>query len=682
MSDLLQLFNEYKNKKIVLYGLGVETQKVLPEFEQAFQVIGLLDGYKEEGELYGHPIISFVEAINQKVSLIVVIARPGSCKAIAKRIGKACCENHITLMDIRGRNLLEEQKITYDFNNVEGFRKADLLRCIEEHEVISFDLFDTLIMRNTFFSTDVYEIVEDRVRQQGIVIENFAGKRLESEKHLAKTGAPTLKEIYQYMIEQYHIQRISAEILADTEWTVDNELLVPRMEMCELVSQIYQDGKEVYIVSDTYYTKQQLFGFTDKFGIRVTDILSSCEFGTSKTQQLYGCLKERINNKSCIHVGDDSTADVDYAARFGLDTFKIYSGMELLEKVGYMGMWERIETLADRIKTGMFIAKLFNSPFQFEDFDRKIAVSDAYDIGYLFAAPVITDFVFWFSQMVEKYQIPNVWMGARDGYLLKKLYDYLKKEEASIYFLTSRTAAIRAGMQNEEDIRYVLDMNFAGSLEEQLAARFGLKVMTSDGASLLDYKEEIMHRSAMLRENYQSYINKLDIRTGDIAFFDFVAKGTTQMFLSKLTKHCIKGLYFLQLEEAYMRKYNLDVEAFYTADEKEGSSMFEDYYILETILTSPESTVNEFDGNACPVFAKETRSREDLECVLKEQKGIYDYFITFVKLCPDALRGENKRLDELFLSLLHKLDVTDRQFVNLKVEDPFFNRNTEVADLL
>ncbi len=682
MCNILQLFDEYKTKKIALYGLGVETQKFLPQFEQAFQVVGLLDGYKEDGELYDHPILPFAEVIKQKVSLIVVVARPGSCKAIAKRIGKACRENQIALMDIRGKNLLEEQKISYNFKNVEGISKEELLRLVEAHDVVSFDLFDTLIMRNTLFSTDVYEIVEGRLKQQGIVIEGFAGMRLESEKHLAKNASLTLAEIYAYMINKYHLDGISAEMLADMEWSVDNELLVPRVEMCELVSWIWRLGKKVYIVSDTYYTKEQLIYLTGRFGISVTDILASCEFGTSKTQQLYKQLKECIGEKSCIHIGDDSLADVESAAKFGLDTCKIYSGMELLEAVGYMGMWEQVETLADRIKLGMFIAKIFNSPFQFESEERKIAISNAYDIGYLFAAPIITDFVIWFDKMVEKYQIPNVWMGARDGYLLKKLYDYLKKEEAAVYFLTSRTAAIRAGMESEEDIRYVADMNFTGRLAKQLAVRFGIETETAGKESLLDFEGAILERSAIVRKNYQKYIDRLNIQEGVIAFFDFVAKGTTQMYLSKLMRYSLKGLYFLQLEENYMKKYNLDIEAFYRADEKDKSSIFEDYYILETILTSPEPSVNEFDADGEPVFTDETRNKEDIECVLEEQRGIYEYFVTFLKLCSDVSNVENKKLDELMLALIHKLDVTDKKFLNLKVEDPFFNRNTDVVDLI
>ena len=125
-----------------------------------------------------------------------------------------------------------------------------------------------------------------------------------------------------------------------------------------------------------------------------------------------------------------------------------------------------------------------------------------------------------------------------------------------------------------------------------------------------------------------------------------------------------------------MEKYKLDIEAFYTQDERNN------YYILETILTSPEPSVNEFNMNGEPIFAEETRTEKDLECVMEEQQGIYEYFITFIKLCPKISMVVNKKLDEILLELIHKLDVVERSFLNLKVEDPFFNRNTEITDLL
>lgn len=77
MSDLGKMLCAYKNCKIALYGLGIETQKALAQLESEFEVIGLLDGYQTSGELYGKPVISLSHALDCGVKLILVVARPG-----------------------------------------------------------------------------------------------------------------------------------------------------------------------------------------------------------------------------------------------------------------------------------------------------------------------------------------------------------------------------------------------------------------------------------------------------------------------------------------------------------------------------------------------------------------------------------------------------------------------------
>ena len=81
-----------------------------------------------------------------------------------------------------------------------------------------------------------------------------------------------------------------------------------------------------------------------------------------------------------------------------------------------------------------------------------------------------------------------------------------------------------------------------------------------------------------------------------------------------------------------MASRKLDINAFYKQEEVDSSSIFENYYILETILTAPHPSVSEFDKNGQPVYAKETRERQHIDCVLRIQKGIEDYFRSYIKL--------------------------------------------------
>lgn len=684
MNILSGIFQNYKNSPIAIYGLGMETERILGEAKEAFQVIGLLDGYRSSGDLYGMPIISLEQAIVQHVRLIVVAARPGSCRAIARKIGRICREHNIALFDVRGNDLCDTHNIVYDFQNVEGITRKELMRRTEQYDAISFDLFDTLIMRQVLFSSDVFELVDDRLRQHGIVIEDFPDRRMASEKELSRERAPKLTEIYSYMRRAYQLAEIEPEQMAVLEWEIDCGLVVPRKDVCRLLSNLMACGKKAYIVSDSYYNKEQIICIMKKCGItQYTDVFVSCEYETGKTQMLFQKYKEETIAGQYLHIGDDAVADVECAKKNGIDACRLYSGIDLLQLAGYMGLWDYMGSLSDRIRIGMFISRVFNSPFQFETGQRRIGVNTAYDIGYVFFAPMICDFVLWFQNQVEKYQLNNILFCARDGYLIKQLYDELCNSGSSLYFLTSRTAAIRSGMEDEEDIRYVEEMKFSGSLLNQLEKRFGICVDKADHRmELLDYKDEILNRSAVCRNNYRIYINKLEFGEGDAAFFDFVAKGTTQMYIDRLMPQHLKGIYFLRLDEEQMHVKNLDIVSFYSDSERNDSAIFQDYYILETMLTAPMPSLEEFDEKGNPIYGKETRKEGDIRCFQEAQEGIREYFREYLKLCPISDRKTDKKQDEVFLSMIHNVEVRDADFLSLKVEDSFFNRMTDMADML
>lgn len=300
---------------------------------------------------------------------------------------------------------------------------------------------------------------------------------------------------------------------------------------------------------------------------------------------------------------------------------------------------------------------------------------------------MICDFVLWFREQAEEFQLSDILFCARDGYLVKQLYDELCNQISSVYFLTSRMAAIRAGMESEEDILYVGNMKFSGSILKQLEERFGIQVggagEQEDGhAQLLDYPQEILERAAACRKNYRTYIERLGLKEGEIGFFDFVAKWTTQMYMGRLMEQHLKGIYFLRLEREQMEGKDLDIISFYDSEEMNNSVIFKDYYILETMLTAPMPSVREFDENGNPLYAEETRGEGDIRCFQEAQEGIRGYFREYLKLCPISARKTNKRLDEIFLTLIHGIEITDHDFLNLKVEDPFFNRMTDMTDML
>ena len=660
---------------IAIYGLSTETERFLPELQKEYDIFGLLDGFRTDGEMYGLPIRDLSEVIAAGIKKIIVIARPGSCKAIAKRVGNVCKKNGIELFDIRGNDLLEEKKVSFSLENIKGKKREELFSEIEESDVISFDLFDTLVMRRVPEYTDLFEILASKLDKKGIIIPDFPAIRLAVEKELSKNAAPRLEEIYDEVIIRSGVKGIIAKELDELEWKTDFSLLTPRESICSIFRAAVEDGKRVIVITDSYYTKDRIKKILERFDLSgYESIFVSCEFGSSKTQDLFYLAKNELNvsEEDCIlHIGDDEYADIESADKAGLKSFKLLSGAEYFEALGGLGTGGSVRTISDKIKIGLLISKIFNDPFDFQSPGHRIELHSSFDIGYIFVAPILTDYVLWLHEKMDEDAIKTVLFCARDGYLLKELFDLVSEDTRSHYFLSSRVAAIRAGTDNENDIEYVESMKFFGTEEEKLDVRFGVS-----------NREEIIAHTKVCRRNYKQYIDSLGLEKEETAFFDFVAKGTVQLFLSKLVEPQLKGYYFIQNEPEFMKDKDLLIEPFYTEEEKNKSTIFDHYYVLETILTSPDPQVAEFDESGAPIFFEETRSKKDIACILRAQEGIKAYFKDYISVVPPKQRVIDKELDEMILSMVSKISITDPDFMDLKVEDPFFGRMTDIKDLL
>lgn len=666
------------SKATCLYGLGTETERFIRE-NKDLEVVGLLDGFKTDGEMYGYHIISLSDVIEKGVSTIIVIARPGSCKVITKRIGQFCRNNNISLFDVRGKNLLEQVSVSYDFKNTNGYTKKDIIEKAKGANVVSFDLFDTLVTRIVYSYTDIFDLVDIRLKEKKIDIFDFSKNRLQAEKELSKKGSPSLTQIYDEVLKRTGSNMISARELASLEMEVDISCIVARKEMCGLLGELITSGKTVVITTDCYYSKKEVDTILEKAGISGLDnVFVSSEYGTLKSQNLFDVVKESYPCYKILHIGDDSYADIEKAHEHGVDGFKIYSGSELIDCLGGLSLEDEVSSLTDRVKMGLFISEVFNTPFVFEDEDRVLSIDSAFGVGNVFCAPMMTDFIYWLNRISNQENYNQILFCSRDGYLPIKLFDKISSHCKSFYFLASRTAAIRAGMETEEDIGYVDSMKYFGSEEDAMKNRFG--ICLSDFCS--DRNGAILHKSAILRGNYKKYIEKFDFSSGNIGMFDFVAKGTTQLYLKKFFPQHMKGFYFLQLEPDFMADKGLEIEPFYTEEEKNESAIFDNYYILETILTAPHSQVMEFDNSGEPIYANETRNSRDLNTFEQAQNGIIDYFNRISDLIPVEYYQENKKLDELILALINKIRILDEGFMSLTVEDPFFGRMTDIKDVI
>ena len=667
-------FSKYKDKRIILYGTGPNTKLIL-ENVNGFNFVGLMDGYKKCGSMYGLDILDYDDVVKKNIDIIIIVARASSRKIIYNRISDFCNANGFLTLDIYGNDLAKNKEHFTENNLYFENSEEDLKKQIDSHEVISFDVFDTLIMRKTLFPEDVFEIIGNKISNNEF-----------TKLRMSCTNFKRNANIFEVYDEYQKLTNISDEEknrLIELELEIEKSVLVAREKMVEIFNYAIDKGKDVYLISDMYLPKNILNEILSKLNITgYKSLFVSCDYRMLKSQGLYGVYKESVQALSYLHIGDNEEADGIYAKVAGLDSYLIKSAYEMLEISIYRDIIDDAKTISERCILGLFIEKAFNNPFSLYKSKGRLKVEKPYNRGYLFIAPVIASFMEWFIDNVREYD--SVIFSARDGYLLSKLYEIADRDNKlprASYVLTSRVAAVASALYDKEDIEYASGYSFGGSPEDMLEKRFFLKkeeILEYTGEGFDEYAlkhyDKILSRAKELRNNYLKYLEEFEL-SGKVAFFDFVASGTCQMCLNRILNINSQGFYFIRMLVDYYKIRGLNISAFLESANvyKLKSNIYEDYLFLEYIITSFEPSLSHFDEKGKPIFLEETRTPEYIEYVKEVHEGIINYYKEFINLISNS--DINITLvDKLFGYMQERFsDIDDKIPSNVVLNDEFCN---------
>lgn len=195
-----------------------------------------------------------------------------------------------------------------------------------KYDIISFDIFDTLIRRKLESPTDIFPIAGDKLG-----IKDFKKLRIDAERTarkemLSKSGH---SEVNIYDI--YNI--ISKKTGIDPQKGVETELLTEK-EYCfadGYMSQVFrllsENKKDMIIVSDMYIPHNKMEELLASCGYRgYKKLYVSCDnFCGKNTGELFKKIIDEYSGKSIIHVGDNYASDVEMAVQSGIAA-KYYCG--------------------------------------------------------------------------------------------------------------------------------------------------------------------------------------------------------------------------------------------------------------------------------------------------------------------------------------------------------------------
>lgn len=685
-------FRQHKDKNIFLYGTNANTDFILNHFTD-YNFIGLLDGMKKNEYMYGKYIYDIEDIPNLNPDMIIIVARATTVRVITRRIRNFCIDNNIQLFDIAGHDLLISESFKNDdpyFNiNAETLKKQ-----IESHESISFDIFDTLIMRRVLFPKDVFDIADENINIPNF---DFKTERIKAEQELLRYTNPDIDEIYDRLKQNCSLTADKINYMKSVEMGIEQKVLIPRKEMVDMLNYGVSLNKKVYLISDMYFNKKILTEFLERLNITgYDDIFVSCEYKMSKSEGLFSKYKSKVSADSYLHIGDNEFADGQCANSEGIDSFIIKSAYDLLYISSYSEILCDDNNFNSRLYTGIFISEIFNNPFILYNSDGKFSLENNRNTGF-YLAPLAAEFIQWFADRILKDKCENILFAARDGYLIQKLYEIVSEKTElphSEYLLTSRMACISSGIEDEQDIVYASGLDFSGSPEELMEKRFcvdkqNIKKYDSE-MSVADYAvshaEEIYKSSEACRENYLRYINGLNIDFNKkTAFFDFASSGTCQMCLEKILNTKLYGYYFLKIYDDYERKQQLTIKSMQepALSFEIQSNLYNKYAFIETILTSDKPSVKMFDNDGEPVYTDEYRTQNDINAISEIHKCIIDYFKIFYDLNSEKNYTYNPVPDKIFGLLDESKTFLNSDYLQKSVfKDEYCVRNYDIKSMV
>lgn len=506
-------------------------------------------------------------------------------------------------------------------------------------DVVTFDMFDTLVTRCFLLPDDLFLIVDKYVSlnygmNKGWFF-NIRKKSLRKLQQKARFSDFTINEIYDEIEKQSTLTHKDIEKIKNYEIQTDLKFLIPREDVQYIFYKLLERGKKIIIISDTYYTKSIMNLFLQKCGYKgYSQVMVSCEFRKKKsTGRLWKLFFKNNKAKTC-HVGDSKLSDAFRLFLLGKPHIRIYSPKALLSKSNLSWSNKNVEL---SILNGLIYNKcLFNSPFT----SITNSINKSSKIGYAFFGPLLLHFYIWLSEVVKKNQILFL---SREGYYLQKMYKYfcskfhMFKEIENKYLLASRRSATFCGIFDWKDIKKIcLWKPYRGSIKFFFKNRFNISIKEKDFNVFIPfsrhvvlklakkYECKILSNARLERQNYLNYLKTFVKRNAFIV--DIGYHGTCQLYLSKILKFKLKGAYMLKSIFDYAKKWGNCKSYSCYKPILTGIAMRVFALLVELIFIAPHGQFVRFNERGRPEYNKLIQTKQQIRSINLIFEGVKMFF--------------------------------------------------------
>lgn len=300
------------------------------------------------------------------------------------------------------------------------FENSKILKKINitKYDVISFDVFDTLLLRTVGEPSDIFTNVGER-----LMVETALGYTPQAYKSIRQAAAKRASEnksyysfddiFLQYPFEQQIIEKAKEYELEEEEKAIYlNPITYSFLEYCA------SKGKIIILTSDMYLPAKLILDLISKAGGNTVVILTafiSCECGSSKSTGLFNVVKSSFPKTPAnriLHIGDNKIADYHHAIESGLDavhyfvTNRYVGDIYAFEETLYGGTLGELRSLRQLASSVTPDGNLLE-PF--------------FKIGSSVVGPLYALFAEWVINLALEREIDLILCNMREGELISKV---------------------------------------------------------------------------------------------------------------------------------------------------------------------------------------------------------------------------------------------------------------------
>ena len=486
--------------------------------------------------------------------------------------------------------------------------KDEILKKINENDTISFDIFDTLLLRNIYRPTDIFRILS-KIALEKYNINDFYDIRVtsESESRSEKNNMEChFDEIYKTIESKIKDKKV-AKKLKEEELYLEEKFLVVNPFMKEIYDYCLTKNKKVFLISDMYLDEKFIQGILKKCGYKdyvlyLSNVYKKNKGDTSLFEAVLN--KEKIKKSNWLHIGDNRHSDYDIPIQFGINAYH-YKGVYSYVNINKYSIFESI-------MLGIQNNYLYNG----------LNINYWEGFGIKNISPIYFGFTKWLYDLTKN--LDNLFFIARDGYIIDKIYSFFNKDKKvhTDYLYCSRKSFVIPSlykMQTEKmvnilslmynpNIKYTLKdflLKCEINLEEidtEIIKDFGFESLDTfvtvdnyyDAKKLLVIYSENIKKN--LRGKYDLAVEYLKQEGVDdytlINIMDIGWAGSIQSSIKRLLNKEVNGYYFGTVDEkqedgfSTMFGYYFDL----SHDFQNKQTILDNVMMYELIFSAPHGT--------------------------------------------------------------------------------------------